>query len=220
MSAHARPSLPLTRLTHYPSLARSSASGSGRSGLRSAAATAAAAAAASASSAAAARTPSVLTFAVSPRTPAHSDSEPRPVPCLWLRPCNGVRLPGGSAGARTHWDLSARVCPPLGPSRFCALFSLLTRIDHCVRVIADQVFRLVVESDDERGVVRHLLLSLQTSQAGGGACGRRGGARSRVRGVWRPRGVEGPGARGLSGGSSGTHKVHVLTLYRVVGIVS
>ena len=70
----------------------------------------------------------VLTCAVSPRTRAHSDSEPRPVPCLWLRPCSGVRLPGGSAGDLTHWDLSARACRPLGPSCSRAHFLLLTRI--------------------------------------------------------------------------------------------
>ena len=70
----------------------------------------------------------VLTFAVSPRTPARSDSQPRPVLCLWLRPCNGVRLPGGSTGALTHWDLSARACRPLGPSCSRAHFLLLMRV--------------------------------------------------------------------------------------------
>ena len=55
-----------------------------------------------------------------PRSPcrlAHEhilNAGPRPVPCLWLRPCNGVRLPGGFSGALTHRDLSARACQPLG----------------------------------------------------------------------------------------------------------
>ena len=56
------------------------------------------------------------------------NSEPRPAPCLWLRPCNGVRLPGGSAEALTHWDLSARACRPLGPSCSRAHFLLLMRV--------------------------------------------------------------------------------------------
>lgn len=70
----------------------------------------------------------VLAHALASHTAHVLKREPRPVPCLWLRPCNGVRLPGGSAGDRTHWDLSARVCQPLRPSRSRTLFLLLTRV--------------------------------------------------------------------------------------------
>ena len=77
----------------------------------------------------------VLAHALASHTAHVLNSEPRPVPCLWLRPCNGVRLPGGSAGDRTHWDLSARVCQPLGPSRSRTLFLLLT----CVVCMSSQI---------------------------------------------------------------------------------
>ena len=69
----------------------------------------------------------VLAHALASHTAHVLNSEPHPVPCLWLRPCNGVRLPGGSAGDLTHWDLSTRVCQPLGPLRSRTLFLLLLR---------------------------------------------------------------------------------------------
>ena len=48
----------------------------------------------------------VLACAIASHTVHTFGSEPRPVPCLWRRPCNGVRLPGGSGGVRTRWALS------------------------------------------------------------------------------------------------------------------
>ena len=44
------------------------------------------------------------------------NSEPRPVPCLWLRPCNGVRFPGGGPGFLPLHGRSRRAWPRLEPS--------------------------------------------------------------------------------------------------------
>ena len=70
--------------------------------------------------------PSVLAHPVHLAHEHILNAGPRPVPCLWLRPCNGVQLPGGSSGAQTHRDLSARACQPLGSSRSRTPFLVLT----------------------------------------------------------------------------------------------
>ena len=48
----------------------------------------------------------VLACTVASHTVHTFGSEPRPVPCLWRRPCNRVRLPGRSGEVRTRWALS------------------------------------------------------------------------------------------------------------------